>query len=104
MLKHRLLRVAVQELAEEIGGAAEVEDVLAELESESHRGAAPAKPQSSRPFVSHSDAGRVPCGRSGQATASDARRVAWSCGCQDWCFLANASVSPWTWTAWRAGT
>ena len=51
MLKHRLRRVAVQELAEEIGGAAEVEDVLAELESESHRGAAPAKPQSSRPFV-----------------------------------------------------
>ena len=51
MLKHRLRRVAVQELAEEIGGVAEVEDVLAELESESHRGAAPAKPQSSRPFV-----------------------------------------------------
>ena len=37
MLKHCLRRVAVQELAEEIGGAAEVEDVLAELESESHR-------------------------------------------------------------------
>ena len=51
MLKHRLRRVAVQELAEGIGGAAEVEDVLAELESESHRGTAPAKPQSSRPFV-----------------------------------------------------
>ena len=51
VLKHRLRRVAVQELAEEIGGAAEVEHVLAELESESHRGAAPAKPQSSRPFV-----------------------------------------------------
>ena len=51
MLKHRLRRVAVQELPEEIGGAAEVEDVLAELESESHCGAAPAKPQSSRPFV-----------------------------------------------------
>ena len=51
MLKHRLRRVAVQELAAEIGGAAEVEDVLAELESESHRGAAPAKPQSSRLFV-----------------------------------------------------
>ena len=48
MLKHRLRRVAVQELAEEFGGAAEVEDVLADLE---HRGAAPAKPQSSRPFV-----------------------------------------------------
>ena len=51
VLKHHLRHVAVQEVAEEIGGAAEVEDVLAELESESHRGAAPAKPQSSRPFV-----------------------------------------------------
>ena len=51
MLKHRLRRVAVQELAEEIGGAAEVEDVLAELELRSHSGAAPAKPQTSRPFV-----------------------------------------------------
>ena len=35
MLKHSLRRVAVKELAGEIGGAAEVEDVLAELESES---------------------------------------------------------------------
>ena len=43
--------MAVQELAEEIDGAAEVEDVLAELESESHRGAAPAKPESSRRSV-----------------------------------------------------
>ena len=51
VLKHCLRRVAVQELAEEIGGAAEVEDVLAELESESHRGAAPANPQASRPSV-----------------------------------------------------
>ena len=51
MLKHRLRRVAVQELAEEIGGAAEVEDVLAEVESELHRVAAPAKPQSSLSFV-----------------------------------------------------
>ena len=46
VLRHRLRRVAVQELAEEIGGAAEVEDV----EPESQGGAAP-KPQSSRPFV-----------------------------------------------------
>ena len=51
VLKHRLRRVAVQELAEEVSGAAEVEDVLAELESESHRGAAPAKPHSSRASV-----------------------------------------------------
>ena len=92
MLKHRLRRVAVQELAEEIGGAAEVEDVLAELESESHRGAAPAKPQSSRPFVPTPTPVACP---GGQATASVAHRVG---------FLANASVSPWTWTAWRAGT
>ena len=71
----RLHRVAVQELAEEIDGAAKVEDVLAELASESRRGAAPAKPQSSRPFVP------TPTPVAGsQATASDARRVAWSCG------------------------
>ena len=48
VLKHRLRCVAVRELAGEIGGAAEVEDVLAKLESESHRGAAPATLGSSR--------------------------------------------------------
>ena len=80
VLKHRLRRVAVQELAEEIGGAAEVEDVLAELESESH--VARHQQNLSLRVCSHSDAGRVPCGRGSQATASDARRVAWSCGCQ----------------------
>ena len=51
VLKHRLRRVAVREVAGEIGGTAEVEDVLAELESKSHRGAAPATPGSSRRFV-----------------------------------------------------
>ena len=50
MLKHRLRRGAVQELAEEIGGAVEVEDVL-ELESDPHGGTAPATPESSRRFV-----------------------------------------------------
>ena len=50
VLEHRMRRVAVQELAGEIGGTAEVEDVLAELESESHRGAAPAMHESSGRF------------------------------------------------------
>ena len=58
MLKHCLRRVAVQKLAEEIKAT-----VFAS-------------------FCSHFDAGRVPCGRGSQATASAARRVAWSCGCQ----------------------
>ena len=53
VLKHRLRGVAVQELTAEIGDAAGVEDVLAELESKSHRGVAPETPQP------HSDARRI---------------------------------------------
>ena len=79
VLKHRLRRVPVQELAEEIGGAAEVEDVLAELQSESPwRGTS--KSLSLRVLLF--PLRRRSRGGGGQATASDARRVAWSCGCQ----------------------
>ena len=103
VLKHRLRRVVVQELAEELGGAEEVEDVLVVLESESHRGAAPAKPQSSRPFCSTPTPVACPVAAVAKPPPPcPSRRLELRLPSR--CFLANASVSPWTWTAWRAGT